>query len=74
MMRKITIERIMALIQIRRSNCIVFYVGQQGVPSDEVGAMVPVFENSTIEPKPNLLGFKYIFSIATFNVRTLNTI
>ena len=57
-------------------NCITHHVCKQGAHSAEVGALAPVFEKSDGEPKskPNLLRCKNIISIATFYVRTLNTI
>ena len=42
--------------------------------SAEVERLVPVFEKLAAEPKQNLLRCKNIDSIATFNVRILNTI
>ena len=54
-------------------NLITLHVCKQGAHSAEVGILAPVFEKSDTEPKPNLFRCKSI-SIATLNIRTLNTI
>ena len=51
---KIAIERISWLIQTLSLNCIALRSAKQSVRSAELGALVPVFEKSVIEPKPNL--------------------
>ena len=46
----------------------------RGVCSAKVRAPAPLSEKSATEPKTKLIGCKNIVNIATFNVRTLNTI
>ena len=58
------------------TNRIALYAGKKEARPAEVGALVPVFENSATELKlkQKLLKFKSTIQIVTFSVRTLNRI
>ena len=66
----------MTLHQTARPNRIALHAGKQNACSAEVGALAQVFKESATEPKPkpNLLRYKSIVNIVTFNDRTLNTV
>ena len=57
----------MTLIYTIRLNCIALHGDKQAAHSVKVGALAPMFEKSTTEPKPNLLRHKNIVNIMTLN-------
>ena len=69
--RKIT----MSHTQTTYINCIALRAGKKGARPVEVGALASVFEKSATELKQQkLLKCKHTIQIATYNVRTLNSI